>query len=107
MSEMLPEGEDPGLEARKYFSPAQAAFASGNHAAIVEVDPETGIVTILKYVAVHDCGRGSTLVKMRTVDPWPVNREKATDGRLRSAAASGTTVASATASGACPFRYRT
>lgn len=53
----LPEGEDPGLEARKYFSPAQAAFASGNHAAIVEVDPETGIVTILKYVAVHDCGR--------------------------------------------------
>jgi carbon-monoxide dehydrogenase large subunit len=53
----LPDGEDPGLEARKYFSPAQATFASGNHAAIVEVDPETGIVTILKYVAVHDCGR--------------------------------------------------
>ncbi|MBV9282699.1 MAG: xanthine dehydrogenase family protein molybdopterin-binding subunit [Chloroflexi bacterium] len=53
----LPEGTEPGLEARKYFSPAQATFASGNHAAIVEVDPETGIVTILKYVAVHDCGR--------------------------------------------------
>jgi aerobic carbon-monoxide dehydrogenase large subunit len=53
----LPEGTDPGLEARKYFSPAQATFASGNHAAIVEVDPQTGIVTILKYVAVHDCGR--------------------------------------------------
>jgi carbon-monoxide dehydrogenase large subunit len=53
----LPDGEDPGLEARKYFSPAQATFASGNHAAIVEVDPETGIVTILRYVAVHDCGR--------------------------------------------------
>ena len=53
----LPEGEDPGLEARKYFSPAQAAFASGNHAAIVEVDPETGMTTILQYAAVHDCGR--------------------------------------------------
>jgi carbon-monoxide dehydrogenase large subunit len=53
----LPEGTDPGLEARKYFSPEQATYASGNHAAIVEVDPETGIVTILKYVAVHDCGR--------------------------------------------------
>jgi carbon-monoxide dehydrogenase large subunit len=53
----LPEGTDPGLEARKYFSPAQATFASGNHAAIIEVDPQTGIVTILKYVAVHDCGR--------------------------------------------------
>lgn len=53
----LPEGTDPGLEARKYFSPPQATFASGNHAAIVEVDPETGTVSILKYVAVHDCGR--------------------------------------------------
>lgn len=52
----LAEGADPGLEARKYFSPGQATFASGNHAAVVEVDPETGIVTILKYVAVHDCG---------------------------------------------------
>jgi carbon-monoxide dehydrogenase large subunit len=53
----LPEGTDPGLEARRYFSPEQAAYASGNHAAIIEVDPETGIVSILKYVAVHDCGR--------------------------------------------------
>ena len=53
----LPEDTDPGLEARKYFSPAQATYASGNHAAIIEVDPETGIVSILKYVAVHDCGR--------------------------------------------------
>ncbi|HEX6507465.1 MAG TPA: aerobic carbon-monoxide dehydrogenase large subunit, partial [Chloroflexota bacterium] len=53
----LPEGTDPGLEARRYFSPPQATFASGNHAAIVEVDPETGMVSVLKYVAVHDCGR--------------------------------------------------
>lgn len=53
----LPEGTDPGLEARQYFSPPQATFASGNHAAIIEVDPETGMVTILTYVAVHDCGR--------------------------------------------------
>jgi carbon-monoxide dehydrogenase large subunit len=53
----LPEGADPGLEARKYFSPKQATYASGNHAAIVEIDPETGIISILKYVAIHDCGR--------------------------------------------------
>ncbi len=53
----LPDGTEPGLEARKYFSPGQATYASGNHAAIVEVDPLTGIVTILRYVAVHDCGR--------------------------------------------------
>jgi CO/xanthine dehydrogenase Mo-binding subunit len=53
----LPEGTAPGLEAREYYSPPQATFASGNHAAIVEVDPETGIVSVLKYVAIHDCGR--------------------------------------------------
>jgi carbon-monoxide dehydrogenase large subunit len=53
----LPDGTEPGLEARKYFSPEQATYASGNHAAIIEADPETGIVNILKYVAVHDCGR--------------------------------------------------
>lgn len=53
----LEEGSEPGLEARKYFSPAQATFASGTHAAIIEVDPHTGIVRILRYVAVHDCGR--------------------------------------------------
>jgi CO/xanthine dehydrogenase Mo-binding subunit len=52
----LAEGEAPGLEAREYFSPPQATFASGNHAAIIEVDPETGIVSVLKYIAVHDCG---------------------------------------------------
>jgi len=52
----LPEGTDPGLEARRYFSPSQATYASGNHAAILEVDPETGIINIVKYIAVHDCG---------------------------------------------------
>jgi CO/xanthine dehydrogenase Mo-binding subunit len=53
---LLP-GTSPGLEAREYFAPPQATFASGNHAAIIEVDPETGTVEILKYVAVHDCGK--------------------------------------------------
>jgi CO/xanthine dehydrogenase Mo-binding subunit len=45
------------MEAREYFSPAQATFASGNHAGIIEVDPQTGTVQVLRYVAVHDCGR--------------------------------------------------
>jgi aerobic carbon-monoxide dehydrogenase large subunit len=27
------------------------------HVAVVEVDPDTGEVTIVRYVAVHDCGR--------------------------------------------------
>jgi CO/xanthine dehydrogenase Mo-binding subunit len=44
------------LEARAYFEQPAMAFASGVHAATVEVDPGTGGVRILKYVLVHDCG---------------------------------------------------
>jgi carbon-monoxide dehydrogenase large subunit len=47
----------PGLEARGGFQPQTVTFGSGFHAAVVEVDPASGIVTILRYVVVHDCGR--------------------------------------------------
>ena len=53
---VLAPGEEPGLEARGYFAPERATWASGQHAAIVEVDPATGDLRILRYVAVHDCG---------------------------------------------------
>ncbi|HLW00560.1 MAG TPA: aerobic carbon-monoxide dehydrogenase large subunit [Ktedonobacterales bacterium] len=52
----LTSGREPGLEAIRYYSPPHAAFASGCHAAIVEVDLDTGMVKILKYAVVHDCG---------------------------------------------------
>ena len=47
----------PGLEATEFYSPSHASFASGVHGAIIEVDPLTGMVTFVKYAAVHDCGR--------------------------------------------------
>jgi aerobic carbon-monoxide dehydrogenase large subunit len=50
-------GTEPGLEATDYFGPERGATASGVHAMIVEVDPETLLVEIKKYVVVHDCGR--------------------------------------------------
>jgi aerobic carbon-monoxide dehydrogenase large subunit len=53
---VLRDGEEPGLEARSYFAPEQATFANGCHAALVEVDVETGQVRFLRYVVVHDCG---------------------------------------------------
>jgi carbon-monoxide dehydrogenase large subunit len=34
-----------------------AAFPSGAHVAEIEIDPETGTVELLRYVAVDDCGR--------------------------------------------------
>ena len=52
----LPGGMDPGLEASGYVHVPQSTYSSGAHAAIVEVDRETGAVRILRYVAVDDCG---------------------------------------------------
>lgn len=49
-------GTEPGLEATNYFGPEYGATASGVHAMIVEVDPQTMAVEIKKYVVVHDCG---------------------------------------------------
>jgi aerobic carbon-monoxide dehydrogenase large subunit len=53
----LPPGVDPALEATQYYDPPPATFSNGTHVAVVEVDPETGQVTILRYVVVEDCGR--------------------------------------------------
>ena len=52
----VPDGEEPGLEGTDFYSPERATFASGMHAVIVETDPETAEITILKYAVVHDCG---------------------------------------------------
>lgn len=49
-------GTEPGLEATEYFGPDRGATASGVHAMIVEIDPETMALEIQKYVVVHDCG---------------------------------------------------
>src|SRR5262245_7159202 len=37
--------------------PLPRSFPSGAHVAEVEVDPETGVVEILRYTAVDDCGK--------------------------------------------------
>jgi len=51
-----PERGTPGLEATEFYSPPHGSFASGVHGAIIEVDPKTGMVSFLKYAAMHDCG---------------------------------------------------
>jgi carbon-monoxide dehydrogenase large subunit len=53
---VLREGEEPGLEARGFFAPERATWASGQHAAVIDVDVHTGDVKFLRYVVVHDCG---------------------------------------------------
>jgi aerobic carbon-monoxide dehydrogenase large subunit len=49
-------GTEPGLESTQYFCPPSGTTASGVHAMIVEVDPQTFMLNVLKYVVVHDCG---------------------------------------------------
>jgi carbon-monoxide dehydrogenase large subunit len=49
-------GTEPGLEATDYFGPQYGAVANGAHAVILEVDPETLMIEIKRYVTVEDCG---------------------------------------------------
>jgi aerobic carbon-monoxide dehydrogenase large subunit len=53
----LPEGSHPGLAATEYYSPTSGVFGFGFHAAVIEIDRETGHVHILRYVVHHDSGR--------------------------------------------------
>jgi aerobic carbon-monoxide dehydrogenase large subunit len=59
------EDDEPGLEGRGYFSPVQSTFAAGMHAAVVETDPDTAEIRILRYCVVHDCGK---LINPRIVE---------------------------------------
>ena len=56
-----PEGAailgDPGLRGTGEFSPPSVTWSPGAHVATVEVDRETGAVTVLGYCAVHDVGK--------------------------------------------------
>jgi len=49
-------GTEPGLEATAYFGPKYGGTAFGTHAMILEVDAETMMVEIKRYVVVEDCG---------------------------------------------------
>jgi len=53
----LPQGMAPGLEATEQIVIDDMAHANGTAVAEVEVDVETGRVDVLRFVAVHDCGR--------------------------------------------------
>ncbi len=49
-------GTEPGLESTDYFGPQYGATAFGTHAVILEIDPETMMIDIKRYVTVEDCG---------------------------------------------------
>ena len=54
--ERLPPGTPPGIETEGHFDPMRATFSNACHAAVVEVDAETGFITLQRFVVVEDCG---------------------------------------------------
>jgi len=54
--ENLPEGMEPGLDEQTFYDPDNFVFPFGAHACVVDVDAETGKVSLVRYVAVDDCG---------------------------------------------------
>jgi len=52
----LPDGMEPGLEETAVYDPPNFSWPGGAHAAVVEVDTETGDTRLIRYVAVDDVG---------------------------------------------------
>jgi aerobic carbon-monoxide dehydrogenase large subunit len=52
----VPAGMEPGMEATTFYDPPNFTYPFGTHVAVVEVDPETGGVKLLRYLAVDDVG---------------------------------------------------
>lgn len=55
--EKIPQGMETTLFAYSSFTPSNFTFPFGTHVAMVEVDRQTGVVKVLRYFAVDDCGR--------------------------------------------------
>lgn len=51
-----PEGLEPGLDFSSFYDPANFTYPFGAHVAIVEIDKETGKVTLQRFIAVDDVG---------------------------------------------------
>jgi aerobic carbon-monoxide dehydrogenase large subunit len=74
-SRYLRPGEPAGLSARRRFEVSRMTYPYGAHAAVVEVDPGTGQVRVLRYLVAYEVGRA--------VNPALV------EGQLRGGAAQG------------------
>lgn len=52
----LPPGVEPGLYETGTFSPKQDTWPNGCHVCELEIDPDTGVVTLDRYVVIDDVG---------------------------------------------------
>ena len=52
----LPPDTEPGLEAVSYYDPPNMTYPFGSYICAVDIDKETGVVKVRRFVAVDDCG---------------------------------------------------
>ena len=55
--QLTPDPEASTLDVVRYFKAPKITYTNGTHVAMVEVDVDTGVTKILKYVISHDCGK--------------------------------------------------
>ena len=55
--ELLPPGEEPGVDFSGSNTLTRSPYAFGSHVAVVEVSRENGAIKILQYTGVHDSGK--------------------------------------------------
>jgi aerobic carbon-monoxide dehydrogenase large subunit len=60
-----PEGEEPDLRTVAFFREPAGGWSGGTHVCVVEIDPETAALQILRYDVVEDCG---SLINPAVVD---------------------------------------
>ncbi|MBF6604090.1 MAG: molybdopterin-dependent oxidoreductase [Chloroflexi bacterium] len=53
----LPDGMEPYLDETVYHDTPNCTWPFGTHVAVVEIDEETGVVDLIRYVAVDDVGK--------------------------------------------------
>ncbi len=51
-----PQGMEAGFEATHYYDPPNLTFPSGAYICVVDIDKETGQITVRRFVAIDDCG---------------------------------------------------
>jgi carbon-monoxide dehydrogenase large subunit len=56
LREVVDRGLEPGTDVTRVHDPSQV-YPSGAHLAAVEVDPNTFVPRVVRYLAVEDCGR--------------------------------------------------
>ena len=52
----LPDGVEAGLVAQVHYDPASLTYPNGAYICVVDVDPDTAVVSVRRFIAVDDCG---------------------------------------------------